>query len=237
MLKHKIRPHRVVDPFLTLFLESRCALCQRSSPDHLCLYCQRQIQRDRIINPQVTWQAPLPVFSWGLYSGSLKRAIATLKYENQPQLAELLGQWLAQSWLDSPISQGRSLRVVPIPMHSKKRAQRGYDQAELLAASFCRVTQLPFDRRGLLRVRETEAQFKLSASEREQNLMNAFQVSPSSWRRWGQHPDQGEVLLLDDVYTTGATARAAVERFRQHNIVVFGVVALARPTYDGCTMD
>ncbi len=45
------------------------------------------------------WQEPVPVFGWGVYGGSLKRAIAAMKYENQPQIARPLGQWLGEAWL------------------------------------------------------------------------------------------------------------------------------------------
>jgi ComF family protein len=164
----------------------------------------------------------VPVFAWGVYGGKLKQAIAALKYENQPQLARPLGHWLAQAWLNSQFASTR-LIVVPIPLHADKQKQRGYNQAALLAQSFCALTMLHLQPRGLERIRGTEAQFPLSASEREKNLAMAFGLGPG----FRHHRPASSVLLLDDVCTTGATARSAVQTLRQFGIQVYGLVALA----------
>lgn len=176
---------------------------------------------------QQFWIGDPPLLPWGIYTGSLRRAIATLKYENQPQLARPLGQWLGQRWLAFPDRPARAV-VVPIPMHAEKERQRGFNQAILLAQAFCQVTGLPLMPDGLCRVRSTTAQFGLSAAEREQNVAGAFRVNPRLVQRYAQWP----VLLLDDIYTTGATARAAVQVLQQHRLSVVGVVTIARPLKD-----
>ena len=214
---------------LGLFLESNCPLCQRPTAEIFCRDCQRQIQRCQLPNSAPFGQGQLPVFAWGLYGGTLKRAIAVLKYDNQPQIARPLGHWLAQSWLASPLRQAvprsvTKLTVVPIPMHAAKQQQRGYNQAELLAQSFCEVTGLPLQLQGLQRVRATEAQFNLSVAAREQNLTDAFSLG----KGLRQHRASDAVLLLDDIYTTGATARAAMHTLRQQGIAVYGLAAVAQ---------
>jgi ComF family protein len=156
-----------------------------------------------------------------VYGGILKRAIAALKYENQPQIARPLGQWLAQAWLNSQLAS--TVIVVPIPLHADKQKQRGYNQAALLAQSFCKITGLHLQQMGLERIRVTEAQFGLSALEREKNLAMAFKLG-SGFRR--QVPDK-PILLLDDIYTTGATARSAVQTLQKLGIPVYGLVASA----------
>lgn len=209
---------------LSLFLKSKCPLCDRPADVELCEFCQRQLLRTQLTNPSQFWQEPLPVFVWGRYNATLKRALSALKYENQTQLARPLGHWLAQTWLKSPVApHAKKLVVIPIPLHSTKLQQRGYNQAELLAQSFCQLTgykQLPF---GLERVRATEAQFGLSAQEREQNLTDAFVIAKSRTHLLSR----SSVLLLDDIYTTGATARAAAKTLNRQGIQVEGVVAIA----------
>jgi predicted amidophosphoribosyltransferase len=108
-------------------------------------------------------------------------------------------------------------------MHATKQKQRGFNQAELIARSFCQYTGLPLQSHGLIRLRQTEAQFGLSSAEREQNLINAFALNPR-WR--DRRPPT--VLLIDDIYTTGATARAAAAALRQHQVIVDGLVAVAK---------
>lgn len=216
---------QIFGSFLDLFLQSNCPLCQRSTQAELCQYCQRQLQRCQLPNPSQFWEGELPVLAWGAYGGILKRAIAVLKYENQPQLAQPLGSWLGEAWLKSPVAATpQKLIVVPIPLHPKKLQQRGYNQAELLARSFCDMTGLRLQL-GLERVKTTEAQFSLSQSQREENLANAFGVS-KNFRL--PHP-KTPVLLLDDIYTSGATARSARLALQHQGIRVYGMVAIATP--------
>jgi ComF family protein len=207
---------------LNLFLASNCPLCQRPTAEAFCQDCTRQLQRCQQLNKSDRWHGFLPVFAWGTYGGTLKRAIAALKYENQPQIAQPLGHWLAQAWLNSPLASTCST-VVPIPLHPNKLHQRGYNQAALLAQSFCQTTGLHLQQQGLERIRETTAQFGLSASEREKNLAMAFEVG-SGFRRYRP---VNPVLLLDDIYTTGATARCAAQTLHKVGISVYGVVAIA----------
>jgi ComF family protein len=216
--------------FEQLAFKGDCSLCQRACAQPWCDDCQRQVQRCQLSDPMRYWQSPQPVFAWGDYSGALKRAIATLKYNNRPDLARPLGYGIGQAWRSSSLARTGAI-VVPIPMHSTKQQQRGFNQAELLADAFCAVTRLPLCRDGLLRVRTTEAQFGLSVASREQNLAGAFEVGD----RWRRHSPRQPILLLDDIYTTGATARSAVQAFSSAGVPVLGIVTLAKPqlSHDG----
>jgi ComF family protein len=211
-----------------LCLESLCPLCQRSTAQVLCPNCHQQLQRFQLPHPEQFWQPPLPVFAWGSYGGSLKRAIATLKYDNHPELAQPLGEWLAQQWLSSSLAAQKALVVVPIPLHFDKQQQRGFNQAERVAKAFCQRANLPLCAQGLVRSRFTTAQFGLSATDRAQNLSDAFQLGPDFLNR---HP-QKAVLLLDDIFTTGATTRAAAQTLRRHRISVYGMVVVAKTTFE-----
>jgi ComF family protein len=215
---------------LALFLKSNCPLCARPAKVEFCEYCQRQLLRCQLTNSSNFWQGELPVFVWGSYGGALKRAIAALKYENQPQLARPLGHWLGEAWLKSAAAtQTKKLTVVPIPLHRTKLQKRGYNQAALIAQSFCEVTSYKQQPLGLERVRATEAQFNLSQQQREQNLADAFFIGKSL----SQHSTASPVLLLDDIYTTGATVRSAAQTLRRQGIPVYGLVAIATSRLEG----
>ncbi len=122
--------------------------------------------------PQISVERPPTSVCLGAYGGVLKRAIArsadacmriaTMKYENQPQIARPLGQLFGEAWLlHSPMSD--RVVVVPIPLHLNKQKERGYNQAALIAQSFCETTGLKLKQNGLERVRATEVQYSLSA--------------------------------------------------------------------------
>jgi ComF family protein len=146
-----------------------------------------------------------------------------MKYENQPQIARPLGQWLAQAWLVSAPQCSQKIVVVPIPLHASKQKQRGYNQAALIAQSFCETTGFTLKPNGLERMRGTEVQHKLSLTEREKNLAQAFALGKDFLHR---NP-KTSVLLIDDIYTTGATAKSAVNTLSQAKIAVLGLAATA----------
>ena len=207
---------RILKPFLNFFLKPPCPLCDRSTTDPLCLYCQRQLLETHL---QIGIQPQGNVFAWGSYRGTLKRTIAACKYQNHPELATHLGNLLGVAWLQC-YPQHPPLRVIPIPLHPDKQKERGFNQATLLAQGFCQQTRLPIDE-SLRRIKSTQAQFQLSPLDRQRNLQNAFQLAP-------HHKLAGKsVLIIDDIYTTGATIAATSQVLETAGIKVFGVAAAA----------
>ena len=216
---------------LSLFLESRCPLCDRSTAETVCEFCQRQLRQCQLKNPCRYWQGDFPLFAWGVYRGPLKRAIAALKYSDHRQLGTLLGGWLGQAWLNSPCGKTK-ITVVPIPLHPQKLQTRGFNQAELIARSFCELTGYSLQPQGLRRVRETEAMYGLTGQQRENNLQNALIVDQS----WQRHRSFEPILIVDDIYTTGATVKEAARSLRLQRIKVFGAatVSIASATNSSC---
>ncbi|MEK0180113.1 MAG: ComF family protein [Oscillatoriales cyanobacterium] len=216
---------RFVKSFLNLFLKSNCLLCQRPATSDLCPYCRQQLQGCRLADPGAFWDSQKAVFVWGEYGGDLKRAIAALKYNDRPELAKPLGYWMAESWLNFPELAIDNLTVVPIPLHKEKLKQRGFNQAELLAESFCELTGLPLQRHGLERIKYTEALFQLSIAQRQAQMKDALILGKDFRRRL----PGDRVLLVDDIYTSGTTVRSATQVLKQSGISVYGTVALASP--------
>jgi ComF family protein len=215
----------LVKSFLNLFLKSNCPLCQRPAAGEFCLYCHKQLQRCQLTDPGRFWHSEQRVFVWGEYGGALKRAIAALKYDGNPQLAKPLGGWLAEAWLSFPELAIDNLTVVPIPLHQEKLKERGFNQAELLAESFCELTGLPLQRHGLERVKNTQALFALTAQQRQAEMKNALSLGKDFRRRL----PRDRVLLVDDIYTSGTTVKSAIKILEQSGISVYGTVALATP--------
>jgi ComF family protein len=212
-------------------LKSACPCCQRPSSGILCTDCERQLQTQQLPDLNILNQIPLPVLAWGYYGGPLKRVIAALKYQQQRPLGPFLGQLLASTWLSPNRQQlswcqqpAKSPVVVPIPLHTEKLNQRGFNQANLIAQGFCYRTSLPLLSQGLTRCRATTPQFGLTDRERQQNLADAFEIGPDLQFPKGQ---KLQVLLLDDIFTTGATIRAASQVLEQAGISVYGTVTVA----------
>ncbi len=208
--------------FLNLFLKSNCPLCDRTADYILCRYCLRQLQDSQLTTPDRYWHEDFPLFAWGKYEGGVKRSIGKLKYDGHREIAKLYGEWLATSWQQANfIAIFPKLIVVPIPLHTEKLATRGFNQAELIARSFCQSTGYKIDL-SLQRTRSTVAQFGLSKSARQENVAGAVAIDSKSKLQPG-----ATVLLIDDIYTTGATVRSAADVLSARQINVCGVAVIA----------
>jgi ComF family protein len=160
----------------------------------------------------------VPLTALGAYAPPLSRAITRLKFEGRPDLAVPLALLLARR--SSPLPGIEGAAFVPVPLHRERLVERGYNQSALLAARLSQVWGGTFAPRVLERTRATEQQAHLSRDERRDNVENAFAaVRPVR---------SGSIVLVDDVVTTGATARACVAALRSAGLRVVQVVALAR---------
>ena len=212
--------------FLNLFLQSNCPLCQRPASQEFCEYCHKQLQKCRLTESNRRQDNSPPVIAWGIYGGIIKRAITTMKYDNHPEIARPLGECLGEIWLQN-YGNKDAFMVVPIPMHPEKQKKRGFNQAALIAKSFCQTTGLQLKLSGLQRVKATEALFGLSPTERKETLTQAFEIG-KDFRK----PPKTPVVLVDDIYTTGATVKSAIQTLSKSGIVVSGVAAVAVTSQD-----
>ncbi|HEU5317569.1 MAG TPA: ComF family protein, partial [Chloroflexota bacterium] len=164
---------------------------------------------------------PLPlaaVRSAGLLRGPLRRAVHRLKYGGRRPAAASLAELLL-----APVAQLGPLPpdavVVPVPLHPDRRRERGFNQAEALAAPLAAALGRPL-RPAVLRVRATPTQVGLSRAQRRANVRGAFAPAESL-------PAQA-VLLVDDVTTTGSTLGSAAAACLEAGAAAVYAVTLAR---------
>ncbi|MFZ3070372.1 MAG: phosphoribosyltransferase family protein [Anaerolineaceae bacterium] len=131
----------------------------------------------------------------------MREAIHGLKYQNDLTLAYKLATLLT---ILVQSTDWKFDLVVPVPLSQKRLDQRGYNQAALLAKPLALSMEKPFTTRGLARVRETQSQVSLNIQQRKENVQDAFLADPVMIK--GR-----SILLVDDVFTTGATMNAAAE--------------------------
>jgi ComF family protein len=154
----------------------------------------------------------------GPYEGALRRAIQLLKYEGMTPLARPLGERLAVAATGLVGFDA----VIPAPLHWRRRWNRGFNQADLLAREVSRLTGIRLDR-GLLRTRSTPPQAGLSAAERRRNVQGAFAAAGQKDGVRGKN-----LIVIDDVMTTGATLEACARALKRAGAAQVAVLTLAR---------
>jgi ComF family protein len=165
--------------------------------------------------------------AYGSYSGGLRDLIHLLKYQQVRPAAHVLGRMLAEAitHLETDIPAGMVL-VVPVPLHARKRAARGFNQSELIATAALKQLARPerFAMSGgvLQRQRETVSQIGLTRHQRRANMRGAFSVANAS------KIEDRDVILVDDVFTTGTTASECARVLLRAGAARVWVVTVAR---------
>jgi ComF family protein len=163
------------------------------------------------------------------YEGIVKDAIPLFKYQSKLSLARVFEHVLFQSFVRYYSSAGIDL-ILPVPLHRKKLKKRGFNQAFLLVRNFSKRYQKAYqilpewqiDTGSLVRIKPTEPQTGFDVEQRKHNLKKAFTVVDK------KAIENKHILLVDDVYTTGATCNEAAGELLRNNARTVDALVLAR---------
>lgn len=198
--------------FLDVFLPKVCAGCERKLDPNkeiiLCNSCNSSIEKlndnelqefynDKFLSENlISGFISLFLFEKGK---NLQNAIHKLKYESRIDIGEFFGLKIAQYYQNEIKYLWKIDLIIPIPLHKVKYKERGYNQAYYIAKGISENLQIPIDEKSLQRGKYTSTQTKLNKSERKSNVKNVFCVPDNS------EISNKNILLIDDVVTTGAT--------------------------------
>jgi ComF family protein len=248
---------QILHPLLALVFPSACALCGReltgSLCGSLCSDCWRLLkpwagaQCSRCGLPlagSLDDPSPLcaacrrdePYFdlarSYGVYASALRKAVLEVKFHQRERLGLRLGGLLLDPWrtLESEVSL-HAVLILPVPLHHLRERERGYNQAGLLARGLVRALEkntggcrVDFGGNCLVRKRSTPPQSGLSLHARQENVRGVFAVADP------KRVHERDVILVDDVMTTGATASACAAALKRAGAGRVLVLTLARAT-------
>ena len=216
-------------------LPSRCLACGDDARDtDLCPACIASLPSNTPACVRCALPLPLPGQTCGhcladppsfshaiapwLYAGAIAHLLPRFKFHHDLACGRVLAD-LACDRLSGWKGWHGATRILPMPLHTSRLARRGYNQALELARPFARTHALPLDTTTLARTRPTAPQTDLDATARRRNVRGAFTATPLS----------GEtVILMDDVITTGATAREAARTLLRAGAAEVRMAAIAR---------
>ncbi len=184
----------------------KCGKPVYSAETEYCMDCQKQSH----------------VFTKGIalwsYDEQVRKAVYRFKYKNRREYAGYFGEELIKRY-------GRQMRgwdadaVIPVPLHKKRLKRRGFNQAELIAKEIGRRLEVPVEPDMVFRIVNTRPQKELNEKERHKNLKNAFKISKNVVKL-------KKIILVDDIYTTGATADAIARLLLRAGVEKIYVVIL-----------
>lgn len=218
---------------LDLFYPNLCLVCGESlvtGEKQLCLKCFSNIPKT---NFHLQADNPVEKRFWGkvhveratsylfFQKGSdFQKLIHELKYRGNKEVGAVMGKFAAADLLESADFQAIDM-IVPVPLHERKEAKRGYNQSEMICKGIAEVMQKPVITNNLYRTAENTTQTRKSVFERYENTQGIFDLkNPVEFA--GKH-----ILIVDDVLTTGSTVEACVKALQQAEDVKVSIFTLA----------
>ncbi len=217
---------------LNLLFPPRCVICHREG-EWFCAACRAQVE---FITPPICERCGRPLSgsecrfclefplaidrlrAVAFFDGALRQAIHCFKYQERPELATVFGNMLGEYVAAHPLPIDV---VIPVPLHRERERWRGYNQALLLAREMALQEKHALWYNVIERTRATPPQVGLDLRARRENVRDAFAAGPAV--------SGANILLVDDVCTTGATMNACAAALKQRGAKFVCGLALARP--------
>lgn len=193
---------------IDLIYIKKCYICSKSEENSfLCSKCISKVEYlplgvNRIISDKKIYCATE-------YSGVIQKVIRGIKYHNQKQLAYFQAHIMYMYW--KSLKKNDNYVVIPVPLSKERLKKRKYNQIQIVAEEFCKMTGYKLDTNIIRRIKNTKPQYNLTKKERIENLKNAFAIDTTTY-------NNNPILLLDDVCTSGTTFESIIKELKKHNI-------------------
>lgn len=193
-----------------------CTGCRISLPRITTDGIYKDIMRFKFVNaPEVFSTNSFLLFT---KKGKVQKLLHALKYKGTEEVGTLLGFMFGQEMAAAGHLPDADL-IISVPLHKNKKKQRGYNQSDLLAAGFSKATGIPWTGTALERIRHTATQTGKSKTERRENVKGVFVVKEDISAK--------NVIIMDDVLTTGATLEECAETLKAAGCRKFYILTIA----------
>lgn len=197
----------ILKKLLDLIYDTNCYFCKKSREN--TVFCSKCYNSVELLSEYPVFQVlNKPVYAVSYYRDVVQKLIRAVKYHDKKDLAKFQAKLMFEYWKKT--GKNKKYTVIPVPMFYSKARKRKYNHMDLVCEEFCNLTGYKLDKQSLIRNRETKAQYKLTKTEREKNLKDAFSIVNTNIEE--------PILLMDDISTTGTTLKEIVKLLQNSGI-------------------
>lgn len=212
---------KFIEKLLNLIYIQPCYFCKSTKDDSLI--CKRCYNKIHFMPPAVFREVKnSKLYACCLYDEIIKTLIKDLKYKNQKKLAPLQAQLMYEYWQELNIKE--EFLILPVPIHKQRRKERKYNHMDLVADEFAKLTGFNTNNNFLIRIKDTQKQFKLHKTERIKNIKNAFDINTNE-----QIEKDKKLLIIDDITSSGITLEEIIKVLNKNGYKNIMALTLATP--------
>lgn len=210
----------MLEKILNIVFPKICLNCNKQEGEYICSSCflalKTKIKFKKVLGKQYEY-----LIYFDKYMENTRKNILSMKFREKAYFAEFYAELLTKNKKINSFFKTFDY-IISIPMNNTKQKIRGYNQTELIADYISKKLNIKYEKKALLKIRETKTQSLLLKEEREENIKNAFKVNtiPNLLNK--------RVILVDDIFTTGATIKEASKALKQAGVEEICVLVIAK---------
>lgn len=216
-------PIFLYEKILDLIYPPNCVICGKNSEEYLCKKCEKIIEQyainkiDKYLNKYFNSHAY--IFK---YEGKIRSLIIDYKFNDKAYLCELFVKFLIKNKKICRFFETYDI-IIPVPIHKKRKAQRGYNQSELIARRIAvKFNDLRLEEKKLEKQKSTIEQSKLTKKQRIENAKNVYKINNK------EKINNKNIILIDDIYTTGSTANECAKVLKENGAKNIIIITIAK---------
>lgn len=212
----------MLEDILEIIFPTTCGICDKICKEALCKKCELKLKKYEINlirkNKRMYFTESMHIFR---YEDIIREKIISYKFNNKAYLYKTFSKIILKNKKICGFFKNYDI-IIPVPIHKKRKLERGYNQTELIAKVIANQTHLKLEKNVLVKQKNIVSQSSLNKNERKQNVKNAFIVNNI------QKIANKKILLFDDIYTTGSTANECSKILKKAGAKQIGVLTVAK---------
>ena len=208
---------------LEILIPIKCGMCNKISEECICKKCETHLKELEINCIRYDKKYNIEKMHVYRYEEHIRKMIIGYKFYEKPYLYKTFSKLLLKNEKVCGFLKNYDI-IIPVPIHRKRKLERGYNQTELIARDIAKNTHLVLEKNVLKKHKNIVSQSSLDKKERRQNIKNAFSI----YERNIDKIYNKNVLIFDDIYTTGSTIKECTKTLRKANPKKIGVLTIAK---------
>ena len=205
----------------------KCEMCETISESYICDKCKSKLEKtelylnriDDYSKDNTKYFDDAYIFE---YNSIIREKIIEYKFKNKPYLGKMFSEFFVKNEKMCGFFEKYDI-IIPVPMTNKKIKERGYNQTEIIAKIISQnITNITMQKNVLIKYKNNKVQSQLNKEQRQQNVQNVYELINEEIIK------NKNILILDDIYTTGATCNECVKTLRNAQPKKIGIITIAK---------